>query len=205
MRSAPRPVILGLMLFALGTAPFAAAAQSPAAPATIPDLPAVPEDASPAQKYFSDVVLVNQNGEEMRLYTDLLKGHTVVMSPFFTTCTGVCPVLTQKLKALQDRFGEHLGNDLVMLTITVDPETDTVEKLKAYADGFEARKGWYFLGGKKENVDWALYRLGHYVEQKESHSNVFIVGKEPTGLWKKVMGLSDAGEIGDIVQGVLDD
>ena len=149
---------------------------SPDRPATMPELPPLPENAPAAQEYFSDVELLNQDGEAMRLYSDLLQGHTVVVSPFFTTCTGVCPMLTQKLKALQERFADHLGKDLVILTITVDPNNDTVEKLKAYADGFKAQEGWYFLGGKKENVDWALYKLGHDVEDKEAHSNIFIVG-----------------------------
>jgi protein SCO1/2 len=181
------------------------AAASPGRPATVPDLPPLPANASAAQEYFTDVELLDHHGESRRLYSDLLKGHTVVVSPFFTTCTGVCPMLTQKLKALQQRFGSRLGKDLVILTITVDPNNDTVEKLRAYADGFKAQEGWYFLGGKKENVDWALYKLGHYVEEKEAHSNVFIVGKESTGLWKKVQGLSDPDAIAEIVQGVLDD
>jgi len=197
-----RKCLLSIVCLALAVSAHGA---GPGRPATVPDLPPLPENAPAAQEYFSDVELLNQDGEPMRLYSDLLKGHTVVVSPFFTTCTGVCPMLTQKLKVLQERFGDHLGKDLVMLTITVDPTNDTVEKLKAYADGFKAQEGWYFLGGKKENVDWALFKLGHYVEDKEAHSNIFIVGKETTGLWKKVQGLSNAEEIASIVQGVLDD
>src|SRR5262249_32214082 len=45
---------------------------------------------SPSHKYFTDVVLVNQNGEKMRFYSDLLQGKVVIINSFFATCQGVC-------------------------------------------------------------------------------------------------------------------
>lgn len=158
-----------------------------------------------ARGYFTDVELVNQHGDTMRLYSDLLQGNTVVISPFFTSCQAVCPVLSQKLAAVQEKHGDRLGQDLVLISISVDPETDTVPKLKAYAAGFNAKPGWYFLSGEKENVDRALYKLGQYVENPEGHTNVFIVGNEATGLWKKVFGLGPTEEILTLVDGVLND
>ncbi len=158
-----------------------------------------------AQKYFTDVVLVDQDGEEQRLYSDLLAGKTVVINAFFTTCTGVCPVMSGKLASLQKRLGDRLGKDVFFVSLSVDPETDTVEKLHEYAQRFHAGPGWSFLGGKKENVDWALYRVGQYVEDKEAHTNLLIVGNERTGLWKKVFGLSEVDELERIIKGVADD
>lgn len=158
-----------------------------------------------ARQYFTDVVLVDQDGEPMRLYSDLLRGKTVVISPFFTSCTGVCPVLTGKLAAIQRRFADRLGKDLRLISISVDPETDTPERLKAYAERFNAGPGWYFVAGKKENVDWALYKLGQYVEEKEAHTNILIIGNETTGRWRKVFGLSPPEELIHAVEEVLDD
>ena len=43
-------------------------------------------------------------------------------------------------------------------------------------------------------MDFALYKLGQYVEAKESHSNVIIIGNEPKGLWKKAFGLAQQEE-----------
>ena len=51
-------------------------------------------------------------------------------------------------------------------------------RLKEYAAKFHAGKGWTFLTGKKENVDWALYKLGQYVESKDDHKTVIIIGNE---------------------------
>ena len=151
--------------------------------------------AQAALEYFTDVVLVNQHGDPMRLYSDLLRDKIVVICPFFTSCQGVCPVLSQKLAAFQQHLGERVGQDIYLLSISVDPETDTPEKLEAYAKSFKAGPGWYFLGGKKENVDFALYKLGQYTENKEGHKNILILGNEAAGHWSKVFGLSPTQEL----------
>jgi protein SCO1/2 len=164
-----------------------------------------PPDASPAHKYFTDVTLVNQNGETMRLYSDLLKGKVVVINAFFTSCQGSCPVMAATLAKIQDWLGDRLGKNVYLISLSVDPQTDTPEKLKEYAQRFKAKPGWYFLTGKKDNVEWALYKLGQYVEQKEDHLNIMIIGNESTGLWKKAFGLSKPEDIIKIVDNVLKD
>lgn len=162
-------------------------------------------DVPPAEKYFTNVELVSQDGETLRLYEDLLRGRVVVINAIFTTCTGICPVMCQKLVKVQEMVGDRLGKDVHILSITLDPETDTPAKLKEYAAQWGARPGWYFLTGEQENVKQALFKLGQYVEQKETHKAVIIVGNEPTGLWKKAFGLATAPEIVEIVRSVLDD
>jgi len=160
---------------------------------------------SPAEKYFTDVVLINQDGQQMRLYSDLIRGKTVVVIPFFTSCTGVCPVMNRNLESIQERIGDRLGKDIHLISISVDPLTDTPPRLKEYAKRFNARAGWYFLTGKKENVDFALSKLGQYVQAREDHSNIMIVGNDRTGLWKKAFSLAKTEELVKVVEGVADD
>lgn len=160
---------------------------------------------SPAQKYFSDVVLLNQDGEKMRFYSDVLKGKTVIINAFFTTCTSVCPPMNRNLEKVQEALGDRLGKDVFIVSISVDPVTDTPPRLKEYSRKFHARPGWLFLTGKKENVDWALYKIGQYVEEKDDHTTGIIIGNEATGLWKKAFGLAKAAELTEIVRSVLDD
>jgi protein SCO1/2 len=83
--------------------------------------------------------------------------------------------------------------------------TDTPTRLKEYAAKFHAKKGWTFLTGKKENVDWALYKLGQYVENKDEHKTVVIIGNERTGLWKKAFGMAKAEELIKLVEEVASD
>jgi protein SCO1/2 len=162
-------------------------------------------ESSPAAKYFPDAVLVNQDGQEMRFYSDLLQGKVVVINTIFTTCTGICPVMSKTYARLQDFLGDRLGRDVYLISISVDPENDTPKRLKAFGDAFGAKKGWYLLTGEKANVDLVLHKLGHYVEQKESHTAIMLMGNEPTGLWKKAFGLADSEEIAAILESVLED
>ncbi len=160
---------------------------------------------SPAQKYFSDVLLVNQNGEKMRLYSDLLQGKTVIINSFFATCQGSCLPLSRNLQKVQEALGDRLGKDARIISISVDPTVDTPNALKAYAQKLQAKPGWYFLTGDKQNIDFALKKLGQFVDAKENHVNIFIIGNESTGLWKKAFGLAKSDEIVKVVDSVIND
>jgi protein SCO1/2 len=160
---------------------------------------------SPAHKYFTDVVLVNQNGEKMRFYSDLLQGKVVIINSFFGTCQGSCLPMNRNLEKVQQALGDHVGKDVHIISISVDPTVDTPASLKEYAKKLHARPGWYFLTGDKQNVDFALKKLGQFVSDKQDHLSVIIIGNERTGLWKKAFGLAQSGELVKVVESVLND
>ena len=160
---------------------------------------------SPAEKYFSDVELIDQDGRRLRFYTDVLKGKVVAINTFFTTCTSICPPMNRNFEKMQEALGERLGKDVFLVSITVDPATDTPTRLKEYGKRFHAKPGWLFLTGKKENVDWALYKLGQYVETKDNHTSIFIIGNESKGLWKKALGLANSEELIKVLEDVIAD
>lgn len=197
-----------------------ASAQAPAARPTPPPAPAAidphaghhageassqQQEVSAAQKYFTDIELLDQDGRKLRFYSDVLKGKTVVINAFFTTCTSVCPPMNRNLEKIQETLGDRIGRDVYIVSISVDPTTDTPPRLKEYAQKFHARAGWLFLTGKKENVDWALYKVGQYVESKDDHTTGFIIGNEATGLWKKAFGLAKPAELIELVESVAND
>jgi protein SCO1/2 len=199
-----------MLLFAgivLGQEPSPAQKSKPVQPATLQQADAAASSSvkSAAEKYFSDVELLNQDGQKMRFYSDVLKNKIVIINTFFTTCTSVCPPLNRNFEKLQEALGERLGKDAFLVSISVDPETDTPTRLKEYGRRFHARDGWIFLTGKKENVDWALYKLGQYVETKDDHTTVIIIGNEAKGLWKKAFGLAKPEELFKIVEDVIAD
>jgi len=183
-------------------------AQTPAAPPAPHDhshISKTPEASSPAEKYFTDVELINQDGKKMRFYSDVLKGKTVIVNAFFTSCTSVCPPMNRNMEKIQEALGDRVGRDVFLVSMTVDPETDTPVRMKEYAKKFHAGPGWIFLTGKKENLDWALYKLGQYVETKDDHTTVLIIGNEPTGLWKKAFGMANVAELVQVVESVVND
>jgi protein SCO1/2 len=190
--------ILGLSaLLATLTPALAQDAPKAAPPATAAE--------SPAQHYFGEIPLVNQDGQTMRLYSDVLKGRTVVINAMFTSCTGACPLMSNNMAKIQEWVGDRLGKDIYLVSISVDPANDTPAKMKEYAARFKARPGWYFLTGSKENVNAALAKLGQAVETREAHTNLFLVGNDKTGLWKKAFGLAKPDDLIPVVESVLND
>ena len=158
-----------------------------------------------AQRYFTDVQLTNQDGKQLRFYTDLLQGKVVVINSFFSGCTAVCKVTMPLFYSLQEKFAARTGRNLHLISISVDPEADSPAALKRYAAGLGAKPGWDFLTGDKQSVEVVLRKLGFATEAKEGHSNIFIVGNESTGLWKKVLGTGSPEEIASAVESVLED
>jgi protein SCO1/2 len=159
----------------------------------------------PAAGYFRGLTLTDQDGRQVDLYRDLMAGRVVVVQTFFTTCRGVCPATTGSFRALQERFADRLGTDLLLVSLTADPANDTPERLHAYAREVGARPGWRFLTGSPAEVEAALRRFGQASQAPEGHSNLFLAGNDRTGLWKKLLGLAPPAEIGDAVARVLDD
>ncbi len=213
VRTRDRQTVQGLVLFlaamvslsALVVAAIAQKKDSPPAQASSQEVQTKPGQQNPAQGYFGEIELVNQNGQKMRLYSDLLKDKVVVINSFFATCQGSCLPMNRNLEKVQEALGDHIGKDVYIISISVDPTVDTPERLKQYATKLNARPGWYFLTGEKEKIDLALYKLGQYVENKQDHLNIFIIGNERTGLWKKAFGLARSEDLVKVVESVLND
>jgi protein SCO1/2 len=178
-------------------------AQEPAAPQPAASKAEATENN--AQKYFTDTVLIDQDGERRRFYSDLMKGKTVVIDTFFATCQASCLPMNRNLAQIQAGLGDRLGKDVHILSISVDPGVDTPTLLKAYAKKLDAKPGWYFLTGDKENVEFILKKLGQFVDDKNDHLNIFLIGNDRTGLWKKAFGLAKSEELMKVVESVLND
>jgi cytochrome oxidase Cu insertion factor (SCO1/SenC/PrrC family) len=159
-----------------------------------------PESPAAAQsaKYFPNLELVTQDGVKVRFYDDVLKGKTVLVSFLFTSCADVCPPMTANLARVQRLLGDRLGRDIVMVSISLDPETDTPDALKAYAEKFGAKTGWYFLTGSKANVDGVLAKLGGYVDDKNKHSAALLIGNVPRGGWQKMFAMGKPEAIASV-------
>ena len=156
-----------------------------------------------AAKYFPNTILVTQDNQKVKFYDDLLKDKFVVINFIFTTCTTVCPPMTANLRKVQTLLAER-GDQVNMISISVDPQTDTPERLKAFAQKFKAGPGWYFLTGDKANVDAVLHKLGGYVAEKNDHTVTLILGNVNTGEWKKLYALAKATDISAHISQMLE-
>jgi protein SCO1 len=197
-------IVVTVWIYGLSVTPYAQEKPTPT-PSGAAQSQGTANPQASAQRYFTDVELVNQDGEKMRLYSDLLKGKVVIINSFFATCQGSCLPMNRNLEKVQQALTEHIGKDLFIISISVDPTVDTPPLLKEYAKKLNAKRGWYFLTGEKQNVDLALSKLGQFVNDKQDHVNIFIIGNERTGLWKKAFGLAPSDALVKVVESVLND
>src|SRR6185503_7972296 len=111
-----------------------------------------------------EVDVLDQNGSALHFYSDLIKGKTVAINFIFTNCTTICPPLGATFARVQ----KDLGNkDVQFISVSVDPLTDTPERLKAWGAKFKAGAGWTFVTGNKPEIDQLLRALGASAARRE--------------------------------------
>jgi protein SCO1/2 len=114
-----------------------------------------------------NVTLTSQDGSPVSLAD--LRGKVVAVTFIFTRCTATCPVLTPMMSFVQDRLGSDFGARIAFVSITVDPERDTPEVLKEYAQAFGANlAGWSFLTGDPAAIREVTRRYGVYASKSEN-------------------------------------
>jgi cytochrome oxidase Cu insertion factor (SCO1/SenC/PrrC family) len=154
-----------------------------------------------------DVELLDQDGRRVHFYSDLVKGRTVAVQFIFTTCTTICPPLGATFARVQKELGERAGRDVRLISVSVDPATDTPERLKAWGEKFHAGEGWTLVTGAKPQVDALLSALGTTVGRPADHSPAVLVGNDATGQWTRTYGLARPTDlvklIGDAFEGRL--
>jgi protein SCO1/2 len=98
-------------------------------------------------------------------------GKVVAVTFIYTGCPDICPLLTQKMVDVQDALGEKFGAKIAFISISFDPERDTPEVLKDYAQFWGAKpEGWSFLTGSLEAVSDVTRRYGVFFAKKEDGS-----------------------------------
>ena len=150
-----------------------------------------------------DVELLDQNGRKVHFYTDLVKGQTVVINFIFTTCTTICPPLGATFQRVQKELGDKAARDVRFISISVDPVTDTPERLKAWGEKFHAGDGWTFVTGAKPQVDELLRALGASSASREDHSPTVLIGNDARGNWTRTYGLAKTSQLVQVINDVM--
>ena len=150
--------------------------------------------------YFPDVSLTTQDGKTVRFYSDLVKDKFVVVNFLYTHCKKACPLETANLVRVQRRLGDRVGRDIFLYSITLDPQRDTPEVLKAYAQAFHAGPGWLFLTGKREDIALIRARLGDRTTL-EDHAIGLSLGNDPQGQWTTLSAVDDPGFLAANIDG----
>src|SRR5262245_23283450 len=154
--------------------------------------------------YFPNVPLVTQDGTTVHFYDDLLKGKSVAINLIYTRCKDECPLETARLVQVQHILGPRVGKDIFFYSISIDPNYDTPEVLRAYMKKYGVGPGWTFLTGKEDDIKLVAKKLGLSrrtdLINPDGHSASLMVGDEPHGQWMRNSAEDDppflAGTIG---------
>lgn len=144
------------------------------------------------REHFPNVVLTNQDNKQLRFYDDLLKGKIVVIQFMFSNCERLCPMVTPNLVKVQKELEKQWPKRVNIVSITVDPDHDTPQVLKAYAEKFHVQPGWQFVTGRRADIDQIRRDLGLYCPEDTQfeHMNMLTIGREPTGQWITMRALN---------------
>lgn len=136
---------------------------------------------------LTDFALVNQEGDSVNW--EKLRGKIVVADFFFTHCPTICPPMTRNMKWVQQsitnaqRVGDKTPDFLHFLSFSIDPERDSVERLKQWADRFQINpEQWWLLSGDRKTIyDMAITEMklgtidGHGIDTDFVHSDYFVL------------------------------
>jgi cytochrome oxidase Cu insertion factor (SCO1/SenC/PrrC family) len=183
--------IVGVLCLGLALIPQAVLSQDKVSVSSAAAVPGTASDAAAeekARKFFTDLELIDQNGEKLRFYSDVLKDRVVLISFIFTNCEYACPMQAQKLKQTRAMMVPAIKDEVWYVSLSVDPDRDTPEAMKKFAErqGVDESR-WIFLTGDKQNLDTIIRKLGQYTEDVEAHTTLMLAGNTMTRHWTRVM------------------
>ena len=147
-----------------------------------------------AQYPIPDVRLVRDDGKAVSLPEEMNDGRPVVLNFIFTTCSTICPLMSQTLA----QFDHELGADrerVHLMSISIDPEQDTVARLHAYAQKFHAGPEWQHYTGSAQASLAAQRAFNVWRGDKMGHSSVTLVRAAPGTPWLRIEGFVTPGEL----------
>jgi protein SCO1/2 len=152
-----------------------------------------------------DIEMVNQHGQKVHFYSDLVKGKLVAINTIFTTCSTICPLMGISFSRLRRLLGEHAGRDVNLVSISIDPEVDSPQRLDQWSRRFgEMGPGWTLLTGQRADVDTLLKALKLFTTDTQQHSPVALIGGDAAGEWTRASALLTPRLLAEIIQTKLD-
>jgi len=151
---------------------------------------------------IADEELVNEKGEKVRIYTDLIRGKRIVLNFIFTSCAMTCPPTSTISANLAKRF--QGDKDFRVISITVDPTRDTPEVLRNHRNKYLKNDSetlpWTLLTGKPEIVAKVLAGFEQKLISNGHHDPLYIIGNDRSAKWEKVRGISTAAALAKVVE-----
>ncbi len=140
------------------------------------------------------VKLVRADGKTVSLAEELNDGRPVVLNFIFTTCTTICPVMSQTFARLERMLGAE-RDKVHLVSITLDPEEDTPARLTEYALSLHAGSEWQFYTGTVEAIKATEMAFGLYIGNKMTHPALTLLRTAPGKPWLRINGFATADDL----------
>jgi len=143
-----------------------------------------------------DVALRNRHGESVALRELLDSDRPVLLQFIFTSCQTVCPMLTATMSQAQERLRD-VREDTRIVSISIDPQHDTPQRLRSYAEQYGAEGDWFFLTGSWRAVRRTLNAFGAMYEggNKMYHEPYTFIRPPEGKRWLRLVETLSAGEL----------
>ena len=142
-----------------------------------------------------DVTLTDASGAEVRLASALGHEGPILLQFIFTTCPTICPVMSATFAAAQTKLGPK-SEKVRMVSISIDPEYDTPERLREYARRFKAGPRWLFLTGEAEDIRSVRKAFDAYPgDNKMRHEPLTFLRLSAGKAWVRLDGLTSAAQL----------
>ncbi|WP_431194815.1 SCO family protein [Burkholderia cenocepacia] len=140
------------------------------------------------------VQLVRDDGQTVSLAKEVDDGRPVILTFIYTSCTTICPMISQTLEQLQGALGADRDKVHIM-SISIDPEADTPARLKSYAARFGAGPEWQHYTGTVEASVAAQRAFNVFRGDKMNHTPVTFVRAAPGRPWMRIDGFATPTEL----------
>lgn len=136
-----------------------------------------------------NVMLVREDGKKISFAQAMQDSRPVFLNFIYTSCTAVCPVMSQIFSGLQNRLGSESGK-VGMVSISIDPEYDTPTRLSEYARRHKAGEQWHFYTGTVEASMAVQKAFNVYNADKMNHTVVTFFRAKPGSAWVRLDGFA---------------
>ncbi|KVM86030.1 hypothetical protein WJ60_19920 [Burkholderia ubonensis] len=140
------------------------------------------------------VELVRDDGKTVSLVDELNDGRPVILTFIYTSCTTICPMISQTLERLQGELGSD-RDKVHIVSISIDPEEDTPARLRAYAARFGAGPEWQHYTGTVDASIAAQRAFNVYRGDKMNHAPVAFLRAAPGRQWMRIDGFATPSEL----------
>jgi len=147
-----------------------------------------------AEYTVPSVELVREDGKVVRFSDELADTRPVVLNFIYTTCNGICPMLSQTFSFLQSKLGAQ-RDSVHLVSVSIDPEQDTPQRLTEYAKQFHAGPEWHHYTGTLAASVLVQRSFGVYRGDKMSHTPVTLLRPAPGMPWVRFDGYATADEL----------